>query len=51
MAEDNKIYLPSSGGGLMRYSAETSKLKIDPKIVVFLIVLITVAEIVLYKLF
>jgi len=51
MAEDNKIYLPSSGGGLLRYSADSSKLKLNPKAIIAVIIIITIAEILLYKLF
>lgn len=51
MARDNKIQLPSSGGGLLRYSEEASKLKISPKLIIALIIIISVIEVVLYKLF
>lgn len=50
MAKDNKIHLPSSGGGLVNYSDEhKTKLAIDPYIILAVIVIITVLEIYLYK--
>ncbi len=49
MAEE-KLRLPSSGGGIMRYSDDTkSKLQIDKMVIIGIIVLIIVVEIVLYK--
>lgn len=48
---DNKMRLPSSGGGLLHYSESVkSKIHLTPKIVVALIIVITVVEILLYKL-
>jgi len=48
---DNKIRLPSSGGGLLHYSETVkSKINLTPKIVVALIFVITILEILLYKL-
>ena len=50
MAKDNKIHLPSSGGGLIRYSEDSkSKLEINPIVIVAVIVLVIIIEIVLYK--
>ena len=50
MAKDNKIHLPSSGGGLVRYFDDyKSKIEIKPEIIVVVMVLIIVFEILLYK--
>lgn len=50
MAKDNKIHLPASGGGLVRYSEEMpSKLQLKPMMVVAIIVVIIIIEIILYK--
>jgi len=50
MAKDNKIRLPSSGGGLIRYSEDSSsKIRIKPEIVVGIIIVITILGIILYK--
>jgi len=47
---DNKINLPSSGGGLMSYSDEVkSKLYIKPMHVIVLIVIVALVELYLYK--
>ena len=49
MAED-RIGLPSSGGGLVRYFEDyKSKLELTPTIVVAVIVIVAVIEIYLYK--
>ena len=49
MAE-NKISLPSSGGGLLRYFDETkSKMQITPTIILVAIVVVTLIELYLYK--
>ena len=51
MAKDNKIYLPSSGGGLVNYSEEPkTKLEINPYVVLGIIAVIVIVEIWLYKL-
>ena len=51
MAE-NKIHLPSSGGGLLKYSETIkSKIMLTPMTVVILIVIITVIDVILYKIF
>lgn len=47
---DNKIQMPSSGGGLVRYFDEfKSKITINPTIFVIFVVLVIIFEIVLYK--
>ncbi len=49
MAQD-KINLPSSGGGLLRYFEDyKSRLEIKPMVIVTIIVLIIVIELYLYK--
>ncbi len=46
MANDNRISLPSSGGGLMRYGEETdSRLKVSPIAVMVVIGIIIVVAI------
>ena len=46
MAQDNRISLPSSGGGLMRYSEESnSRIKIAPMTVMVIIGIIIVVAI------
>lgn len=50
MAQD-KIHMPSSGGGLVRYFDDyKSKLQIDKIIIISIIVFVIVAELLLYKL-
>ena len=47
---DNKISLPSSGGGLLRYSEEIkSKFMITPMHVLIAIIIIVVLGLYLYK--
>ena len=49
MAQD-RIQMPSSGGGLVRYFDDyKSKLQVSPMVIVALIILIAVVEIVLHK--
>lgn len=49
MAE-NRIQLPSSSGGLVRYFDEyKSKIEFNPGYVVFFIVLVLVIELILYS--
>lgn len=46
---DNKIHIPSSQGGLVRYSEEpTSKITIKPEHVMAAIVIVIVGEILLH---
>lgn len=46
MADDNRISLPSSGGGLMRYTEETgSRIKVSPITVMIIIGIIIVLAI------
>lgn len=50
MAKDNRIHLPSSGGGLVRYSEEVgAKIKVQPYIIIAIIVVVIILGIVLYK--
>ena len=47
---DDKINLPSSGGGLVRYFEDyKSKIVIRPEIIVAIIILIVIIEVLLYK--
>jgi len=49
MAQD-KIQMPSSGGGLVRYFEDTSsRIQINPKYVLIVIVLVIIVGIYLYK--
>ncbi len=49
MARDNKISLPSSGGGLIRYFDEyKSKINFKPGHVIVLVVIIIIIEIILH---
>jgi preprotein translocase subunit Sec61beta len=46
---DNKIQLPSSGGGLMRYSeGSSSKFQFKPGHVIILVIIVILIEIVLH---
>ena len=50
MAQDNKIHLPSSGGGLVRYFEDyKSKITIKPEVVIGIIIVVIIIEILLYK--
>lgn len=49
MAQD-KIQMPSSGGGLVRYFEDyKSKIEIRPGIIIAIIILVIVVEVLLYK--
>jgi len=49
MARDNKISLPSSGGGLIRYFDEyRSKISFKPGHIITLVVIIIIIEIILH---
>jgi len=49
---DDKIRLPSSGGGLVRYFEDyKSKIEFKPHYVLAFIILVIVIELVLYKAF
>ena len=49
MARDNKINLPSSGGGLIRYFDEyRSKISFKPGHIIVLVVIIIIIEIILH---
>jgi len=50
MAKQNKIHMPSSGGGLVRYFDDyKSKIMISPKAVIIVLIIIAILEILLYK--
>lgn len=50
MAEDNKVYIPASSGGVVTYYKESeSQVKIDPNYVVIAIVIILVLEFILHQ--
>lgn len=47
---DNKIQLPQSGGGLVRYFDDyKSKLKFSPLVVIILIILVVIIEFFLHR--
>lgn len=47
---DNRIQLPSSSGGLVRYFDEyKSKIEFKPGYIVFFIVLVLIIELILYS--
>ncbi len=49
MARDNKISLPSSGGGLIRYFDEyRSKISFKPGHIIVLVVIIIIIEVILH---
>lgn len=49
MARDNKISLPSSGGGLIRYFDEyKSKISFKPGHIIVLVVIIIIIEVILH---
>jgi len=49
MARDNKISLPSSGGGLIRYFDEyKSKISFKPGHIIILVIIIIIIEIILH---
>jgi len=49
MARDNKINLPSSGGGLIRYFDEyRSKISFKPGHIIILVIIIIIIEIILH---
>lgn len=48
---DDKIRMPSSGGGIVRYFEDyKSKIEIGPKVVVAMIVIVIIIEIMLHYL-
>ncbi len=48
MANDNRINLPSSGGGIVRYFEDlTSKINLKPEVVMVIIVLVIIFELLL----
>ncbi len=50
MAKDNKLRMPSSGGGLIRYYDEyKSRLQINPWYVITAIIVIAILILVLHK--
>ncbi len=49
MANDNKINLPSSGGGLTRYFDEyKSKITFKPSVVIVLVIVVIIIEVFLH---
>ena len=47
---DNKVQMPSSGGGLVRYFDDyKSKITIGPVAIIVFIALVVIVEILLYK--
>ena len=49
MARDNKINLPSSGGGLTRYFDEyKSRISFKPAVVIVLVVIVIIIEVFLH---
>lgn len=50
MAKDNRIHLPSSGGGIVSYSEDIkTKFEIKPSVVIAIIVFVIIIELILYK--
>lgn len=50
MAEDNRVFIPASSGGVVTYYKDSeSKIKIDPNHVIIAIVLILILEFILHK--
>ena len=49
MARDNKITLPSSGSGIVRYFDELkSKITIKPEVVIIIIAVVVILELILH---
>ncbi|MBT3405617.1 preprotein translocase subunit Sec61beta [Candidatus Woesearchaeota archaeon] len=49
MAKDNKISMPSSGGGLVRYFDESvSKIRLKPGYVIIMVAILVVIELLLH---
>ncbi len=47
---ENRIQMPSSGGGIVRYFDEyKAKIELSPKIIIALIIFIAVLEIILHQ--
>ncbi|MBS3171545.1 preprotein translocase subunit Sec61beta [Candidatus Woesearchaeota archaeon] len=50
MADDNKVYIPASSGGVVTYYKDSeSKIKIDPNYIVIAIVVILILEFILHQ--
>ena len=50
MADDNKVYIPASSGGVGTYYKDCeSKIKIDPNYIVIAIVVILILEFILHQ--
>jgi len=45
---DDKVQLPSSMGGLVRYSEETSKVKLKPGHIILFVALVVIIEVILH---
>ncbi len=49
MAKDNKISMPSSGGGLVRYFDESvSRIRLKPGYVIVMVAVIIIIELILH---
>ncbi len=49
MAKNNKVQMPTSGGGLVRYSDESrSKFQIKPEHVIVLVIIVILVQLVLH---
>ena len=50
MADDNKVYIPASSGGVVTYYKDSErKIKIDPNYIVIAIVVILILEFILHQ--
>jgi len=50
MAEDNKVYIPASSGGIVSYYNDLkSKIRFDPNYVIIAIVAVIILEFILHK--
>ena len=50
MSKDNRIQMPSSGGGIVRYFEDyKSKISIKPHYVLIMVVVVLILEIILHK--
>ncbi|MFP4655951.1 MAG: preprotein translocase subunit Sec61beta [Candidatus Woesearchaeota archaeon] len=49
MAKNDKIQMPTSGGGLVRYSGDSrSKLQVKPEHVLILVVVVIIVQMILH---
>ncbi len=50
MAEDNRVYIPASSGGVVTYYKDSeSKVNIDPNYIIIAIVIILILEFILHQ--